>query len=263
MRTDGRASDQLREVKINPEINRHAEGSVTIEMGNTIVYCTASIESKIPKWLMNSKQGWVTAEYGMLPRSTHQRITRDKVSKGGRSQEISRLIGRSLRAAVDLKLLGERQVFIDCDVLQADGGTRTASITGGFVALCLALKFLKDQKQIKDWPIKHYVSAISVGLKGEEALLDLNYDEDSTISTDMNFVMNSEEKFIEIQGTAEEAPFSQKNLSNMIEYADKGCQELFKEQNKVLKDFFSLSECMTKNNQTNNSAKTNQSTVRA
>ncbi len=240
MRTDGRSPSQLREVKIIPEVARYAEGSVRIEMGNTHLICTASVDEGIPKWLMGQGSGWVTAEYGMLPRSTHTRIKRDRAANSGRSQEISRLIGRSLRAAIDLKKMGERQIYVDCDVIQADGGTRTAAITGGFVALAIAFKYLQDQGKIKECPLKYYLAAISVGIKGKEPILDLNYDEDSTIETDMNFVMNQNKEFIEIQGTAEGEPFNHSQLSNMIELANLGCSELFKKQNELIGDYYSL-----------------------
>lgn len=235
MRHDGRKNNDLRPITITPDVIRHAEGSVQIDMGHTRLICTATVEQGIPKWLSGQGSGWVTAEYGMLPRSTHSRINREKSLNGGRTQEISRLIGRSLRAAVDLKALGERQIFVDCDVIQADGGTRTAAITGGFVALALALQYLKDQNVISKLPIQNQVAAISVGLSREGALLDLNYEEDSSIGTDMNFVMNDKNEFIEMQGTAEQGSFSTTQLSEMIELAQKGCQQLFIEQKKYLK----------------------------
>lgn len=235
MRHDGRKPNELRPITITPDVIRHAEGSVQIDMGHTRLICTATVEPGIPKWLMGQGQGWVTAEYGMLPRSTHSRINREKSLSGGRTQEISRLIGRSLRAAVDLKALGERQITVDCDVIQADGGTRTAGITGGFVALMLALQYLKDQGTIAKLPIANQVAAISVGLSREGALLDLNYEEDSSIGTDMNFVMNDKNEFIEMQGTAEQGSFSVTQLNAMIELAQKGCQQLFAEQRKYLK----------------------------
>ena len=241
MRTDGRKSDQLRDVKINPEAIRYAEGSVQIEMGHTKVICTASLDQGVPKWLQGQGRGWVTAEYGMLPRSTHTRMSRKKTLEGGRSQEISRLIGRSLRAAVDLEKLGEKQIQVDCDVIQADGGTRTAAITGGFVALAMCLNYMHEQKMITSLPLKHYISAISVGLSNEGPLLDLNYDEDSTIDTDMNFVLNEASEFIEIQGTAEGSAFSRDQMNSMLDLAQKGCQELFKEQEKLIGSFFKLS----------------------
>ncbi|MEK6555417.1 MAG: ribonuclease PH [Bdellovibrionota bacterium] len=234
MRNDGRKPNEIRSVRIQPDIIRHAEGSVMIEMGHTRLICTASVEPGIPKWLSGQGSGWVTAEYGMLPRSTHSRIQRDKAANGGRTQEISRLIGRSLRAAIDLKALGERQILVDCDVVQADGGTRTAAITGGFVALALALQYLKDQGQISKLPIKHQIAAISVGLSANGPLLDLDYNEDSSIETDMNFVMNEKNEFIEIQGTAENGSFSMQKLNEMVELAQLGCRQLFAEQKKLV-----------------------------
>lgn len=240
MRTDGRTLDQLRPVKITPHVSDYAEGSAMIEFGKTKVLCTASFEAQTPKWLQNTGQGWVTAEYGMLPRSTQDRIKRDKAATSGRTQEISRLIGRSLRAAVDLKKLGEKQITIDCDVLHADGGTRTAAITGGFVALALAFKKLHDVSEIKSIPLSHYVAAISVGLQKDKLFLDLNYDEDSSIGTDMNFVMTDKKEFIEIQGTAEHTPFSKAHLMDMLVLAEKGCQELFKYQAQIIGEFFPL-----------------------
>src|ERR1035437_6078430 len=215
MRLDNRKLNELRRVTIRPEVIRHAEGSVQIDMGNTRVICTASIDSTVPKWLAGSGAGWVTAEYGMLPRSTHTRITREKAASSGRTQEISRLIGRSLRAGIDMRALGERQIQVDCDVIQADGGTRTASITGGFVALALALKYLHNQGQLTTMPLKHYVSAISVGLLNDNVLLDLNYEEDSACTTDMNFVITDKDEFVELQGTAEGTTFSKKQMDQM------------------------------------------------
>ncbi len=227
MRADGRLFDQLREIKITPHVSEYAEGSAIVEFGKTKVLCTATYEPKAPQWLVGTGAGWVTAEYGMLPRSTHTRIKRDKAMNSGRTQEISRLIGRSLRAAVDLKLLGEKQIIVDCDVLNADGGTRTASVTGGFVALALALKKLADVSEIKTNPLVNYVSAISVGLHEGNILLDLNYDEDSAIGTDMNFVMTDKGQFVEVQGTAEHLPFTRDQLFKMMDTAEKGCKELF------------------------------------
>lgn len=238
MRINKRQNNELRSVKITPEVTRYAEGSAMIEMGHTKVLCTASLEPGIPKWLQGQGQGWVTAEYGMLPRSTHTRINREKSLNGGRTQEISRLIGRSLRAAVDLKALGEKQIVIDCDVLQADGGTRTAAITGGYVALALCLGFLKDQGELKTIPLNFYVSAISVGLSAGEAILDLDYDEDSNIETDMNFVMTDANEFIEVQGTAEERPFNIDQMNQMIALAQSGCNQLYQEQEKILASIF-------------------------
>lgn len=240
MRVDGRQLDQLREIKITPHVSEYAEGSALIEFGKTRVLCTASYESKAPSWLFGTGSGWVTAEYGMLPRSTHTRIKRDKAANSGRTQEISRLIGRSLRAAVDLKQLGEKQITVDCDVLNADGGTRTAAITGGYVALALALKKLNAVSEIKALPLTHYVSAISVGLHEGKILLDLNYDEDSSIGTDMNFVMTNAGHFVEVQGTAEHTPFSKEQLFKMMDVADKGCRELFIHQAAIVGEIMRL-----------------------
>ncbi len=211
-----------------------------IEVGHTKVLCTASVEPGVPKWLYGSGSGWVTAEYGMIPRSTATRMKREKIATGGRTQEISRLIGRSLRSVVDLKLLGENQLTVDCDVIQADGGTRTAAITGGFVALALALQRLKSMGTISRLPLIEYVAAISVGLDDSQTLLDLCYEEDSSARTDMNFVMNSQNHFIEIQGTAEHGSFSEAELSKMITAAKSGCQQLFSMQAALIGDFFPL-----------------------
>ncbi len=240
MRQDQRNPEQLRAIKITPHVSEYAEGSAIVEFGRTKVFCTASYEPKAPQWLQGSGEGWVTAEYGMLPRSTHQRIKRDKAASSGRTQEISRLIGRSLRAAVDLKALGERQIMVDCDVIHADGGTRTAAITGGFVALALALKKLHDVGEIKSLGLKQYIAAVSVGLQKGEAILDLNYDEDSAIGTDMNFVMTHKGEFIELQGTAEHTPFTKAQLLSMMELAEKGCRELFELQSSAIGSFFKL-----------------------
>lgn len=243
-RHDSRLANHLRKIKITPHVLDYAEGSVMVEFGNTRVLCAASYEPKAPQWLSGTGAGWVTAEYGMLPRSTHTRIKREKSQSGGRTQEISRLVGRSLRSCVDLKLLGEKQITIDCDVINADGGTRTAAVTGGFVALAFALKKLKDLSEIKSIPLKHYVSAVSVGLAEEAGLvtpiLDLNYEEDSDISTDMNFVMTDKNDFIEIQGTAEDGTFSKQQLLDMMSLAEQGCQQLFVEQEKLIGNFFPL-----------------------
>lgn len=244
-RNDSRLPDQLRSIKITPNILDYAEGSVMVEFGNTRVLCAASYESKAPQWLAGTGSGWVTAEYGMLPRSTHTRIKREKSQTGGRTQEISRLVGRSLRSCVDLKALGEKQITIDCDVINADGGTRTAAVTGGFVALALALKKLSDLSEVKVLPLKHYVSAVSVGLHEDPSnkiipILDLNYDEDSEIGTDMNFVMTDKNDFIEIQGTAEENTFSKQQLLDMMALAEVGCKNLFMAQEKVIGTFFPL-----------------------
>jgi ribonuclease PH len=238
-RSDLRSADQLRAIKITPHVLDYAEGSVLVEFGKTRVMCSASYEPKAPQWLSGTGAGWVTAEYGMLPRSTHTRMKREKTQTGGRTQEISRLIGRALRSAVDLKALGEKQIMIDCDVINADGGTRTAAVTGGFVALAFALKKLNEVSEIKTMPLKHYVSAVSVGL-ADVPLLDLNYEEDSDIGTDMNFVMTDKNDFIEIQGTAEDGTFSKAQLLQMMSLAEIGCQQLFKEQEKLIGSFFPL-----------------------
>lgn len=240
MRTDGRQHNELRKINIIPNFLENAEGSVLVEFGKTRVVCTASYDDSAPKWLQGTGQGWVTAEYGMLPRSTHSRMKRDKAATSGRTQEISRLIGRSLRAAVDLRKMSEKQITVDCDVLQADGGTRTAAVTGGFVALALALKKLVDISEVRELPLINYVAAISVGLHHGKPLLDLNYDEDSTIHTDMNFVMTQDSRFIEIQGTAEQQAFSRDELLQMMEIATGGCRELFMIQEEVIKSFFPL-----------------------
>jgi ribonuclease PH len=240
MRTDGRLANQLRNIKITPHVTEYAEGSVMVEFGKTRVICTATYDGQAPKWLQGTGAGWVTAEYGMLPRSTHQRIKRDKAMSSGRTQEISRLIGRSLRAAVDMKALGEKQITVDCDVIQADGGTRTAAVTGGFVALALALKKLKDVSEIRSMPLVNYISAVSVGLLHGKPVIDLNYDEDSAIGTDMNFVMTNKGTFIEVQGTAEQVPFTREQLMSMLEMADGGCRQLFQIQSEIISPFFKL-----------------------
>ncbi|MEN0057377.1 MAG: ribonuclease PH [Bdellovibrio sp.] len=240
MRIDGRVFDQLRQVRITPHVSEYAEGSAMVEFGKTKVLCTATYEPKAPQWLAGTGAGWVTAEYGMLPRSTHTRMKREKTLSGGRTQEISRLIGRSLRAAVDLKLLGERQIIVDCDVINADGGTRTAAVTGGFVALALACKKLVDVCEVRSFPLINYVSAISVGLHEGDILLDLNYEEDSAIGTDMNFVMTDKGAFVEVQGTAEHVPFTRDQLFRMMETAEKGCRELFIHQASVVGEIYRL-----------------------
>ena len=204
-RSNNRKSNELRELTFEPNVNIHAEGSVLVSFGNTKVICTASIDSNVPRWMRGSDEGWVTAEYGMLPRSTSSRMAREssRGKQSGRTQEIQRLIGRSLRAVIDLNSLGERTIHIDCDVIQADGGTRTASITGAYVALCDAINPLLEKGILKDSPIKDSVAAISLGIKDGEVLIDLDYAEDSNCDTDMNVVMTGEGKFVEIQGTAE------------------------------------------------------------
>lgn len=234
MRTDGRQNHQLRKIILTPNVSEYAEGSCLVEFGKTKVLCTASYDALAPKWLQGTGKGWVTAEYGMLPRSTHTRMRREKVLESGRTQEISRLIGRSLRAGVDLSKLGEKQIMVDCDVICADGGTRTAAITGGFIALALALEKLKKVSEIKEIPLVHYVAAVSLGLHSGHALVDLNYDEDSSIGTDMNFVMTDNGHFIEIQGTAEHTPFTREQLIGLTEMATHACRELFHHQEKLI-----------------------------
>lgn len=236
MRIDQRAENQLRPIKITRNYTRYAEGSVLVEFGHTKVLCTASIENSVPRFLKGQGQGWVTAEYGMLPRSTHTRSDREAArgKQSGRTQEIQRLIGRSLRVMVDLKKLGENTITIDCDVIQADGGTRTASITGAAVALIDAMNVLLEKKKIKNDPLKGLVAAVSVGIHNGEALLDLNYDEDSTCETDLNVVMTQSGEFIEIQGTAEEKPFTREQANQMLALAEEGIKQLVEEQQKAL-----------------------------
>src|ERR1051326_254919 len=228
-RTDNRAPDQLRAVKITPSFLPHAEGSALIEMGNTRVICAASVEDKLPPHLRNQRtEGWVTAEYGMLPRSTHPRTQRELGRGGpsGRTHEIQRLIGRSMRAIVNRKLIGERTITLDCDVLQADGGTRTAAITGAYVALAIACRHLLKERKITRSPINTEVGAISVGIVDGVPLLDLKYDEDSRAEVDMNIVCTGDGRFIEVQGTAEGLPFTRAQMDNLLELAGKGIKEL-------------------------------------
>jgi ribonuclease PH len=236
MREDGRKYDQLRPVTITRNYTNHAEGSVLIEIGNTKVICTASVEEKVPPFLKKSGKGWVTAEYGMLPRSTTDRMRREATAgkQGSRTVEIQRLIGRSLRSIVDMEILGERSIKIDCDVIQADGGTRTASITGAFVALHDAITFLLDKKLIKQTPIKEFCSAISVGIVDDKTHLDLMYIEDSTAQVDMNVIMTESGKFIELQGTAEGDPFDEDQMQEMTLVAKKGISELITMQKESL-----------------------------
>ncbi len=235
-RPSGRASDAMREVKITRNYTCHAEGSVLVEFGNTKVICTASVDASVPRFLRGKNQGWVTAEYGMLPRSTGSRMGREAArgKQSGRTQEIQRLIGRSLRAAVDMAALGEHTIQIDCDVIQADGGTRTASITGACVALVDAIRWMQREKMIKGDPLKQMIASISVGVYKGEPVLDLDYPEDSSAETDMNVVMTDQGGFIEVQGTAEGAPYTQEELLAMLELAKKGCTELFEIQQQVL-----------------------------
>jgi ribonuclease PH len=236
-RSDNRAPDQMRPVNIIPDFVSTAEGSVLIEVGNTRVICTASVEETVPSFLRNTGKGWVTAEYGMLPRATLTRSPREAARGrvGGRTHEIQRLIGRSLRAVTDMQRLGERSVLIDCDVIQADGGTRTASITGAFVALGLALQKLVDAGTLTSVPLKDFVAAVSVGIVDSEPLLDLCYEEDSRADVDMNVVMTAGKKFVELQATAEHQAFDDKQLEKMMELARKGIQLLLSKQKAVLK----------------------------
>ncbi len=235
-RKDGRLPDQLREVRITPHYVEWAEGSALIEFGKTRVLCTASVDEKLPPFRMGKGMGWVTAEYAMLPRSTHTRTARESVQGkiGGRTHEIQRLIGRSLRGVVDMLKLGERQITIDCDVLQADGGTRTASITGGYVALALACKKLQQQKLVTRWPLISPVAAISVGIVSGRPLLDLNYEEDSRAAVDFNVVMLGTGELIEVQGTAEGNPFSRDDMDDMLDLAEKGLKQLFLVQEEII-----------------------------
>lgn len=239
VRTDGRHYDELRPIRITADAAPYAEGSALVEYGATKVLCTASLDLTIPKWLQGSAQGWISAEYGMLPRSTHTRMRRDRALTGGRSAEISRLLGRALRLGVDLRVLADKQLIIDCDVIHADGGTRTAAITGGWVALALAAKKLMNNGILRKNPIRNYIAAVSVGLSDQDMLLDLSYEEDSKIETDMNVVMTDGGHFVEIQGTAEQNPFSGEQLIHLLELAKKGCEILFRSQSEVVGDFFS------------------------
>jgi ribonuclease PH len=236
MRNDGRNATALRSVRITRNYTRHAEGSVLIEFGDTRVLCTASLEESVPPFLRGKGTGWVTAEYAMLPRATHTRSPREaaKGKQSGRTLEIQRLIGRSLRAVTDLGKLGERSVYIDCDVIQADGGTRTASITGAYIALVDALNVLKSRGILTEIPIRESVAGVSVGIVGGEALLDLNYIEDSSAEVDMNFVITSSGRFVEVQGTAEAEPFTSDQMDIMRDLAIDGVQQLFAFQREAL-----------------------------
>ena len=238
-RSDGRAKDQLRNVNITTRFTKHAEGSVLIEVGDTKVICTVSVEDRVPPFLKGKGEGWITSEYGMLPRSTTTRVQREstKGSPSGRTQEIQRLIGRSLRAVVDMRALGERTLWVDCDVIQADGGTRTASITGAFVALVDALRAMKQRGQLSgELPLTDFVAATSVGRVGGHLMLDLAYDEDSTAEVDMNVVKTGRGRFVELQGTAEKTPFDDSEMMQLLALADKGIKDLIAIQKKVLGD---------------------------
>ena len=236
MRTDGRKPTQLRPLKITPGYLKTADGSVLIEVGDTKVICTAKLEERVPPFLRNSGKGWITAEYGMLPGSSQTRIGREssRGKVGGRTHEIQRLIGRSLRAVADLRSLGERTIWIDCDVIQADGGTLTASITGAYVALAQAIRAWLARGIVNVDPIKDLVAAVSIGMIEGRILLDLCYEEDSKADVDMNFVMTGSGKFIEVQGTAESAPFTKKQMERMAEIAQQGIKELLKTQKRII-----------------------------
>ena len=236
MRPSGRAPNKLRPIEIIRQYTKHAEGSVLIRFGDTHVLCTASVKNQVPKFLKGKNQGWITAEYGMLPRSTHERIDREAArgKQSGRTQEIQRLIGRSLRSTVNLSELGEYTITIDCDVIQADGGTRTASITGGCVALIDALNHMHQQGLIASVPLQQRLASVSVGIVQDTPVLDLDYAEDSSAETDMNVIMNEKNEYVEIQGTAEGKTFSHSELNAMLELAQQGIQELLELQQKAL-----------------------------
>ena len=238
MRAGGREWDEIREIRITREFLKHPEGSVLIEMGGTKVICTATLEDKAPPFLKNTGRGWLTSEYAMLPGSTQGRTGREssRGRVGGRTHEIQRLIGRSLRAVTELNSFGERTIYIDCDVIQADGGTRTASITGGFVALVDLFRKLRERGLVDRIPIQDYVSAVSVGMVDGRTILDLDYEEDSRAEVDMNFVMTGHGLFIEVQGTAERAPFGKRTLDAMTSLAEKGIAEIIKKQISVLEN---------------------------
>jgi ribonuclease PH len=235
MRIDGRKADELRKLKITRNYIKSAEGSVMIQMGDTWVICTATVENSVPPFLRGKGTGWVTAEYAMLPRSSGQRIQRERSKVGGRTHEIQRLIGRALRSVVDMKALGERSVLIDCDVVQADGGTRTASITGAYIALVDALRDMKKQSLIENVPVLDHLAAVSVGIVEGKPMLDLCYAEDSSAEVDMNLVMTGKGGIVEIQGTAEGEPFSKAELGKLLVLGEKGIKTLIKKQKEVLK----------------------------
>ncbi len=236
MRPSGRKPDQLREISLEIDVNRYAEGSCLIAVGHTRILCTASVEEQIPPWLRGSGKGWVTAEYGMLPRSTHTRSEREAArgKQSGRTQEIQRLIGRSLRAVTDLTAFGERQIKVDCDVVQADGGTRTAAITGGYVALHLALQHMLELGAVKRLPFHDQVMAVSCGIVGGEPCLDLDYDEDSSADADANFVLTGRGQVVEVQATAERTAFSRASLDRLLDLAEAGCRALAAKQRDAL-----------------------------
>ncbi len=237
MRQNNRDFDAIRKINIKPDFIKYAEGSCMIEIGNTKVICTASLEDGVPMFLRGKGKGWITAEYAMLPRSCDKRVQREssRGKVGGRTHEIQRLIGRSLRSVVDMKRLGERTIWIDCDIVQADGGTRTASITGSFIALALCFKYMKKKGIIEEIPLNDYVAAVSVGMSGPDVLLDLDYEEDSKADVDMNVVKTASGNFIEIQGTAEGRPFDDAQMKRMILAAKKGIKQIIKKQKEVLR----------------------------
>ena len=234
LRRSNRKIDELREIEIQTDINRYAEGSCLIYCGNTQVICTATVEDKVPSFIKGTGEGWITAEYNMIPRATDKRVNRDREKTNSRSLEIQRLIGRSLRAAVDMKKLGERQIIIDCDVIQADGGTRCASITGGFVAMYLAANYLLKQKIIKELPIKNFIAAVSCGIYKKVCMLDFDYEEDSNCDVDVNFILNDKEEIIEVQGTDEGNPFNFSKFEELFILARKGISILISKQKEVL-----------------------------
>jgi len=236
-RADGRKNNELRKLKITKDYIKYAEGSCLVELGNTKVIATASVEDGVPHFLRGSGNGWITAEYGMIPRSCRSRVPREvaKGRPGGRTHEIQRLIGRSLRSVADMTKLGERTIWLDCDVIQADGGTRCASITGSFIALTLALEHMKKEGMLKTIPLSDYVAAISVGIINGQTVLDLDYDEDSKAEVDMNIVMTGKGKFIEVQGTAEREPFKKEDLNKLTSLAQDGIQEIIGAQKKVFR----------------------------
>ncbi|TYP51330.1 ribonuclease PH [Thermosediminibacter litoriperuensis] len=235
-RTDGREFDEIRPVNIIRRFNKYAEGSVLIEAGDTKVICTATVDEKVPPFLRGKGQGWVTAEYSMLPRATEIRNVRESLRPSGRTMEIQRLIGRALRSVVNLAAMGERTIWLDCDVIQADGGTRTAAITGAFVALVDAFKYLKDHGVIEVIPVNSFVAAVSVGIVDGEKLLDLKFDEDCRAQVDMNVVMTDKGQFVEVQGTGETFPFTRQDLNDLLDLAQKGIFDLIAIQKEVLKD---------------------------
>lgn len=236
MRTANRKSDELRKIEIIPDVNIYAEGSCLVKCGNTHVMCTASVEDRVPQWLKDGNKGWITAEYSLLPRATHTRVNRETHGVGGRTHEIQRLIGRSLRAVVDLQKIKGFLITLDCDVLQADGGTRTAAITGSFVALSIALKKMVQHGLISSYPIRESVAAISAGICDGQILLDLEYEEDSSAEVDANFVLTEHGLIVEIQGTAEGTPFSKANYDSLLNLAQKGINELIAKQKEALKN---------------------------